>query len=243
MDSCHALAPINAKPLPVAIGDLLREAWLYAQSVVTLPARPTRYRCDARSRQPVLVLPGLTATDRTMRPMRFALRQQGYAAYGWGLGRNLGVTPDMLDRIDRRVRQLQRVRGERITLVGWSLGGLIAREYAKAAPDRVAAVVTLGSPFSGDISAIPVARIYRWIAGHPADAPPVPCDLARKPPVPTAAIWSRRDGVIPAAAARGAAAEADHRIEVACAHISYPSDRHAIAAVIDAIGRCRNSDL
>ena len=88
-------------------------------------------------------------------------------------------------------------------LVGWSLGGIYAREVAKLRPELAAKVITLGSPFSGDPRANNVWRLYEWVAGHPVDDPPIKTDLAEKPPVPTLAIWSRRDGIVSVASARG----------------------------------------
>ena len=216
---------------------MLRECWLLAWSLV--PAgKMLRRRIASRGGPRVLVLPGLLATDAAMRPMRLALCHAGYRAYRWGLGRNLGASADLFDRLDRRIDQLQRWDERPIILLGWSFGGLIAREYAKVAPGRIRAVITLGSPFSGDLSTTMLARVYEWIAGHRVDKPPIDCTLSEKPPVPTAAIWSRCDGVIPVSAARGAAGEADHRIEVSCAHLGYPSDHGALVAVLDAIARC-----
>lgn len=229
--------PTDRKSPADAALHMLRECWLLAWSIV--PAGKTlRRRIASRRGPPILVLPGFLATDASMRPMRLGLRYAGYRAYRWGLGRNLGASADLLDRLDRRLDQLQRRDDRPVILLGWSFGGLIAREYAKVAPRRVRAVITLGSPFSGDLSTTLLARVYEWVAGHPVSAPPIECTLSEKPPVPTVAIWSRCDGVIPASAARGAVGEADHRIEVSCAHLAYPSDPGVLAAVLEAVDRC-----
>lgn len=186
----------------------------------------------------VLVIPGLMADDRSMLPLRLALRAYGYRAYGWRMGTNNGVTVDLLDRVDARVRSLQRGSVEPVIVLGWSLGGLIAREYAKRAPDRVASVITLASPFSGDISAAWIARVYKWVAGHSVSSIPIACTLHEKPPVPTAAIWSSCDGAIPATSARGQSGEADFEFEIACAHMTCPRAQVAHNAVVQAIERC-----
>ena len=88
-------------------------------------------------------------------------------------------------------------------LVGWSLGGVFAREVAKVRPELVAKVVTMGSPFSGDPRSNNVWRLYEWIAGHPVDKPPIDTDTAEKPPVPTLALWSRKDGIVSIRSTRG----------------------------------------
>lgn len=202
------------------------------------PGLSHRSRVAGRAGVRVLVIPGLMANDRSMLPLRLALRARGYRAYGWRLGTNTGATPDLLDRVDARVRSIQRGDGEPVVLLGWSLGGLIAREYAKLVPGRVAAVITLASPFSGDISATWIARVYEWVAGHSVASIPLDCTLHEKPPVPTAAIWSQCDGVVPAPAARGKAGEADITFEIACAHMTFPRARVAHDAVFMAITHC-----
>ena len=172
-----------------------------------------------------------------MATLRFGLQEAGYAVHPWGLGRNFGATADLLERLDGHIRAVQAHDAEPVVLVGWSLGGLIAREYAKHAADRVRAVVTLGSPFSGDPGSLLISRLYECVAGHAVEQPPFQCSLADKPPVPTTAIWSRRDGLIPLHAARGKAHEADHNVEVSCAHMEYPSDPAVLLAVVEAIER------
>ena len=111
-----------------------------------------------------------------------------------------------------------------VLVVGWSLGGLFARELARAFPERVSAVVTLGSPFSGDVRANNVWRLYEWVAGHPVDRPPLP-RIPAKPPVPTLAFWSRRDGIIAPASARGAPDETDRAVELASNHMGFGVSR------------------
>lgn len=234
-----AVAQFESEPLSRWLMLFAREFWLFARSFLPVRGKPRRRR-GARGAGPrVVVIPGLMANDRAMQPMRLALRAAGYPAYRWCLGRNRGATTELFEQFDARIRRLQRHDPAPLILVGWSLGGLIAREYAKRAPDRVAAVVTLGSPFSGDMRATLAARLYRWVAGHPVTELPVPCSLSEKPPVPTAAIWSRDDGVVPAASARGLTGEADCRIEIACAHLGFPTSPASLAAILDAIERCR----
>ena len=124
------------------------------------------------------------------------------------MGLNRGVTEDIVDRIAERVERFG--AGEKVILVGWSLGGLYARVVAQERPDLVEKVVTLGSPFSGDRRRNNnVWRLYEWVAGHPVNDPPIDKDPEVKPPVPTLAIWSRRDGIVAPAGARGEPHERD----------------------------------
>lgn len=181
----------------------------------------------------IIVLPGFLASDRTTARLRKSLNAAGYRAHGWGLGRNRGVTSDMLNRLDQRIDMLALTAP--VILIGWSLGGLIAREYAKHAPHRVAKVITLGSPFSGDPRANNAWRLYELIAGHKVDAPPIDTVMNEKPPVPTIAFWSRQDGVVAPASARGAVGEADQHIELSCSHMAFVADPAAIQAIMTAV--------
>lgn len=171
---------------------------------------------------PALVIPGFIATDRTTMELRRALAEAGFRVHPWRQGWNTGATPDTIDKLRR---SLDLVGDERpVLLVGWSLGGVFARELARAVPERVRAVVTLGSPFSGDPRLNNVWRLYERIAGHPVDRPPIPYSPI-KPPVPTLAIWSRRDGIVAARAARGLAGESDKAVEVGSSHMGFGVSR------------------
>ncbi|WP_156680839.1 alpha/beta fold hydrolase [Sphingomonas profundi] len=179
----------------------------------------------------VLVLPGFLAGDLLTSRLRHTLEAAGYRAHGWGQGVNQGLTRMLFDRMLARVAALPAP----VSLIGWSLGGLYARELAKAAPAAVDRVITLGSPFSGDLHANRAWKLYEWVNGHAVDAPPLPVDLAVKPPVPTWALWSAEDGIVSPASSRGQAGEADHRIAVACRHMDFVSAPAAITAVLDAL--------
>jgi pimeloyl-ACP methyl ester carboxylesterase len=181
----------------------------------------------------IMVLPGFVANDRTTLGLQRALAAAGYRVTGWGLGLNRGVKADTLARIADRVEAFG--EGEKVILVGWSLGGVFARELAKVRPDLVEKVVTLGAPFSGDPRANNVWRFYEWIAGHPVDAPPIASVLAEKPPVPTLALWSRRDGIVSVRSARGLAEESDRQIELDCSHMGFGVSGRAYPAIVEAI--------
>lgn len=186
---------------------------------------------------PVVVLPGFMVSEIRMELFRLTLARAGYRAFGWGLGRNLGVKADLLERLDERLDEIERESPGPVTLVGWSLGGLIAREYAKHAPARVAKVISMGSPFSGNPRANNAWRVYEWVTKHPVDAPPLEVRLAEKPPVPTYALWSRRDGVVAPASARGMPGETDESIEVDCSHLAFACAPEAMDAVLRLLAR------
>lgn len=183
--------------------------------------------------RPVVIIPGFMASDQTTARLRRSLQDAGFDAHGWGLGRNKGIKTDIFERLHDRIETLN--LKQPITLVGWSLGGLIAREYAKVAEHPVAKVVTLGSPFSGDPRANNAWRLYEFVAGHKVDSPPVAVTLSEKPPVPTCAIWSSNDGIVAPRSARGRRHESDHRIEIDCTHMAFVARPVAIRAIAKAI--------
>jgi pimeloyl-ACP methyl ester carboxylesterase len=180
------------------------------------------------------VIPGFLATDRTTMALRKALARAGFRVHGWGMGWNRGVRADTIERLVQRLDEIG--HHEPILVVGWSLGGLFARELARALPERVRAVVTLGSPFSGDPRQNNVWRLYEWVAKHKVDEPPIP-RITDKPPVPHLALWSRKDGLIAPRAARGLEHERDEAVELQCAHMAFGVSRHAAAEVVREIGR------
>ena len=182
---------------------------------------------------PVLVLPGFLATDRTTMELRRALARAGWRAYPWMLGINTGAKPNTLQLMIKRLEAIY--DGRPVLLVGWSLGGMFARELAHAVPDKVRGVVTLGSPFSGDYKTnTNIREIYERIAGHDVDQPPFGRHH-EKPPVPSLALWSRRDGIVAPAAARGQAGEVDKAVEVDSRHTGFAVDRPTLFRVITEI--------
>ena len=177
---------------------------------------------------PALVIPGFLANDRTAMELRRSLARAGWRVHGWGMGLNRGAKADTLHRLRERLDEIW--DGRPILVVGWSLGGLFARELARAAPHRVRAAVTLGSPFSGNPRQNNMWRLYEWVAGHSVDEPPVP-HFADKPAVPTLALWSSRDGIVAIRAARGLPGERDAAAEVRCCHMAFGVSRKATGQV------------
>lgn len=227
------LAAHEAHAMPPALPLLAREVAGFAATRIRATfAPPVRLDVEGRG-QNVFVIPGFLASDRTTARLRRSLDQAGFRAHGWGLGRNGGVSPDLFEQIDRQFDHNE--IDSPATLVGWSLGGVIAREYAKRSPHRVSRVITLGSPFSAHPRANNAWRVYEFVAGHKVDNPPVEAVLHEKPPVPTYAFWSARDGVVAPEAARGRIGEADHATELDCSHMAFIADPNAIRMIARAI--------
>ena len=146
---------------------------------------------------PVLVLPGLVASDSSTRPLRSFLKNRGYTVSGWRQGRNLGLRDGVQHAMVDLVHELSDASGRKISLVGWSLGGLYARQLAKMMPERVRSVITLGSPFAGHPKATNAWRVYELASGRSAEEEDHRFGgaLSETPPVPTTAIFSRTDGI------------------------------------------------
>jgi pimeloyl-ACP methyl ester carboxylesterase len=178
---------------------------------------------------PALVIPGFIANDRTTMELRRALAADGWRVHPWQMGWNLGATADTVERLRARLDAIS--PDQPILLVGWSLGGVFARALALAHPERIKAVVTLGSPFSGDPRANNVWRLYEMVAGHEVDDPPIE-RRSDKPPVPTLALWSRNDGIVSPRAARGLAEESDKMVEMDCTHMAFGVSRRTSRQVV-----------
>lgn len=183
---------------------------------------------------PALVIPGFLSTDRTTMDLRRALARGGWRAHPLLMGMNKGARKDTMDLMCSRLDAI--AGGRKVLLVGWSLGGMFARELAFRCPGKIRAVVTLGSPFSGDYKTnTNIRELYERIAGHDVDLPPFERHQG-KPPVPMLAFWSRRDGIVAPAAARGAAGEADKAVEIDTLHMGFAVDRPALSRMVREIG-------
>ena len=147
---------------------------------------------------PVLVLPGFMASDHSTRPMRRLFNDLGYNAYGWGLGRNVKFNEVREREMSDLVERIYAENGEKLSIVGWSLGGVYARELAKMHPDIVRVVVSLGSPISNNRRHSAPSRLFEAINGKQTqpEAEGRYRDLESAPPVPTTSILTKTDGVV-----------------------------------------------
>ena len=171
------------------------------RELVRLPLRTPSLMAGQRgSGQPVMVLPGFGADDTVMLPLRSFLRSRGYDCFGWGLGRNGGNVDAMLEAISAQLDSRSKLgRSEHglavpVALVGWSLGGVVAREAARDAPELVSSVITFGTPLHGPPDSI-AENFYgeeesRRIAESIAERNKRPIS------VPVTSIYSRSDGVV-----------------------------------------------
>jgi pimeloyl-ACP methyl ester carboxylesterase len=169
-----------------------RAPWELGAAIASYPLLRQAPRGDGHS---VIVFPGLAASDISTLPLRAFLTERGYAPHGWDLRFNFGPRKGVLERSLQRIRATRKKSGRKVSLVGWSLGGVYARELAKLAPDDVRCVVTLGTPFTGHPKANNAWRVYELASGHSVQA----AEFARvreAPSVPTTSIYSRSDGIV-----------------------------------------------
>lgn len=192
---------------------------------------------DGSDGVPVLVLPAFLANDLPTGLLRRTLEASGFRAYAWRQGINAGARRGKFERLLRRIDIIHAETGRRLVLIGWSLGGLYARELAKRRPDKVQLVVTLGTPFSGGLRRNNAWKLYEAVNDHDVDHPPVEVRPGEKPPVHTIACWSPRDGIVAPASAGGRDGEADERVELSCRHNELVSDPEALRTIVALLAR------
>lgn len=186
-----------AEPLRPPSGNKVLKESLTVLQVPRLALRTPSllFRSPRGTKQPALFLPGLRAGDASNAPMRAFLRQKNFKAYGWGLGTNNGDVEGQLPGVVARTEDLFERSGEPIALVGWSLGGVLAREVARERPELVSQVITYGTPVIGGPLYTSVSGVYtpeerRLIAERVAERNRVPIE------VPITAMYSKRDGIV-----------------------------------------------
>ena len=190
-------APASGRLRAPGLPLLLAEARGIFEFNASLWLSPLLLRARRGDGHPVLTLPGFLAGDLSMAPMRRYLPELGYDAYAWRMGRNTGGLARMRDALHDRLAEIHGKTGRKVSIVGWSLGGVYARDLALRVPEMVRYVATLGSPFANDVRATNATRLYEALSGETVDGDPemlkaISGDL----PVPTSSIYSRTDGIV-----------------------------------------------
>ncbi len=199
-----------------------------------LHALPLLHLTPKGDGHPVLVIPGLMAGDDLTLPLRKFLGGRGYAVKGWGLGLNRGLREGVQDRMLDCVRELSHQHNRKISIVGWSLGGIYARELAKIAPDQVRSVISLGSPFGGSPKSTNAWKVYELASGQSVDDVH---DVADAPTVPTTAIYSRTDGICAWQGCVEKTSTQSESIEVEGSHCGLAVNPAAVYAIADRLSQ------
>jgi pimeloyl-ACP methyl ester carboxylesterase len=206
-----------------------RAPWELGAALAAWPLLRNAPRGDKHA---VLVFPGLGAPDLTTLPLRNFLSSHGFEAYGWDLGFNFGPRDGVLETCVERFKDLRMETGRKLSLVGWSLGGIYAREIAKMFPDEVRCVITLGTPFTGEPRATNAWRLYQFASGHKLDDPELLAHVREAPPVPTTSILSRSDGVVAWQCSYEKTSHRAENIEIIASHLGlglHPAAWYAVA--------------
>jgi pimeloyl-ACP methyl ester carboxylesterase len=209
----------------------------YFEFGATVAALPWLQKAPDGDGHPVLVFPGLAAGDLTTAALRAYLAKRGYAVYGWERGLNLGPRPGVIEGNLRRVRELAEQHGRTVSLLGWSLGGIYAREIAKEIPAVVRSVITLGTPFTGHPRATNAWRLYALTAGHKPQHHPRREHLHIPPPRPTTSIYSKSDGVVAWQCSINAPHSHTENIEVYASHLGLGMNPAALFAIADRLAQ------
>lgn len=220
----------------------LARMWRELEFVIEPVRRIGRKLDIAKTNNPqtIILMPGFGTGPVRMRYMARQLEKAGHRTKRWGRGINWGVSAERMELLEERLLTVVERYEESVVLVGWSLGGLYARELAKRHPLCVRKVVTMGSPFSGSPRANNVWRVYQAIAGHRVDEPPIEVDVAAKPPVETVALWSPLDGAIAPRSAAGLPGQRDRAIGLRCTHNGFTYSPESILTVLAELERDQN---
>jgi pimeloyl-ACP methyl ester carboxylesterase len=218
---------------------LLAEARAIFELNASLLLSPLLLTAPRGDGHPVLTLPGFLASDLSMAPMRRYLKQLGYDSQGWQMGRNTGGVARMRAALLERLAVIHAETGRKVSIIGWSLGGVYARDLALQAPGMVRAVVTLGSPFANDVRATNATRLYELLSGETAESfPELRSAISGDLPVPATSIYSRSDGVVNWQTCRLRPSATAENIEIYLAsHVGLGVNPAALWAVADRLAQ------
>ena len=223
-------------PAPSALL-LALEARAFAEWAAMLMSWPLLKRAPRGDGHPVLVLPGLVANDWSTWPLRRFLETCGYEAYPWQLGFNVGPRDHIVRGLGERVRELHKRHKRSVSIVGWSLGGAMARALACAMPEKVRSVVTLGSPLNGHPRSTNAWRVFELVSGFDADDPRLRAVLERHPKVPMTSILSRLDGVVAWPMSLVPSGALSENIEVRASHLGMGVNPAVLWAIADRLSQ------
>jgi pimeloyl-ACP methyl ester carboxylesterase len=235
----NPFAALTEQELVGAPGPLLlmmeaRAPWEYAAMVA---AAPWLNRLPAGDGHPVVVFPGLGASDMSTLPLRNFLRDRGYTPYAWKQGFNFGPRHGVLDSCRSLVQQVAQRHQEKVSLIGWSLGGVYAREIAKEQPAHARCVITLGTPFAGHPRATNAWRFYEMVSGQSTHDPDLIEQIRQPPGCPTTSIYSKSDGIVAWQCSINPDAPHCENIEVHASHIGMGMNPLALYAVADRLAQ------
>lgn len=189
---------------------------------------------------PVIVLPGLGAGDSSTIALRRFLKSKGYPTYGWRMGINLGPRPGVEQGLVDLVVDISKKYDRKVSIVGWSLGGIYARQLAKIMPDQIRSVISLGSPFGGEPRATNAWRVYQMTSGESVDDTEkhMGGKIADAPKdIPCTAIYTKTDGVCAWQNCIEKDAPNTENIEIEASHCGLGHHPAAVFAIADRLAQ------
>jgi pimeloyl-ACP methyl ester carboxylesterase len=235
------LSGYRAPPATLLATELPRAGLDLAALVSTSPLLATARRGDGH---PVLVLPGLLAGDPATVLLRAVLRALGHNVSGWMLGTNRGGTFEVVQALRRRLERLHRESGQRVSLVGWSLGGVFAQELARSSPGSVRGLITLGSPLqrrSGWTQQL--SKVVDEATHLPAVASRIPGVWAESGSlrVPATSVYTKSDGVVNWSTSRYAAGVGRENVRVRGSHLGLAHNPAVLWLLADRLAQAEGS--
>lgn len=214
-----------------------------------LPAStPLLWQAPRGDGHPVLLVPGFMADEKSLFALKLFLQRKGYDVHTWGLGRNLGFRSKHASALPQKIRHLHHITGRKVSLVGWSLGGVFSLFGAQNAPDSVRSIITLGSPVSvdecGSQSPSTVKALYRLVShrlgpnAHVMQPKAKALREGRRLSLPTSCLYSLGDGVVPPQEATIDGDPALHEnIQVPGSHVGLGFNGIVLAIVADRLAQ------
>jgi len=234
-----SVGEIKRPPLYLAVLEILRASFEGFGLLMSSPLLATGPRGDGHG---VMVLPGFATDDNSTTLLRLFLTGLGYDAHPWGLGINLDHRTAGYDgeHVSRQLGRIVDTTGQKVSLVGWSLGGVIAREAARRHPESVRQVISIASPFCGNPHANHVGSVYTLLSGNRVDSSEARRRFALGPkplPVPSTAIYSRSDGVTAWENCLGNTDHQSENIEVHASHFGIVMNATVFQIIADRLAQ------
>lgn len=232
-------APIKAPALHL----LAREARVAAELPLFLLRSRSLRGLPRGDGHTVMIVPGFGADDLATLPLQRALRELGYDARGWGLGRNMGMRPQIKTALNEQLKRLHSQQDSPVSLIGWSLGGVFVREMARYQPELVRNVFTLGSPINGEPDANNMMLMFRIAnRGKPVNVDRAGFERRRiAPPVPCTAIYSKTDGIVAWRCCLEEPADNTENVEVGGSHFGLVYNLDVVRAIAEKLAISRGN--
>jgi pimeloyl-ACP methyl ester carboxylesterase len=219
---------IKKPSLFLHLTEFFRAAYEWIKGAVFLSGITTQNKGKG---QVVLVIPGLLSTDSLTVILRKYLQKVGYTVFGWEMGLNLGRL-ESIHALTDKVEKMATIHQQKIIVIGWSMGGIFAREVAKATPNSIKQVITIGSPFANVLAPNWAKWLFDIINKGIELDEQILAQLHKPAPVPTVALYSKLDGIVPWRACMEIIEDDTHKnIEITGSHLGMGANPSVIKVV------------